>query len=299
MSTGWVIALAIPVLVTLALVVAVVSLRRADVRGLGRLSRETRQRDESNIARGASEAAAASDSSRTGTFGASAEATALERSVAAGETAVALAPEPGEAQEWSPPDAEEVGVTRRQFLNRASITLMVVGLNAFGVANIAFLWPRPTGGFGSKVKVGSIDAVNDAISATTPAVNFSYFSVAQSYIQPFPTDAATQANAEAVYSGSVLEGIKQGYVALWQKCPHLGCKVPVCGTSQWFECPCHGSQYNRVGEKKAGPAPRGMDRFPVLFEGNNVVIDTRRAIQGPPIGTDTTGQGLEGPHCVT
>ncbi len=297
MSTGWVIAIAVPVLVVLALVVAVVSLRRADVKGLGRLSRETRQRDESSTARAASEAAASAP--RAGAFGASAEATALERSVAAGETAVALAPEPGEAEPWSPPDAEEVGVTRRQFLNRASITLMVVGLNAFGVANIAFLWPRPTGGFGSKVKVGSIDAVNDAISATTPAVNFSYFSVAQSYIQPFPTDAATQANAEGVYSGAVLEGMKQGYVALWQKCPHLGCKVPVCGTSQWFECPCHGSQYNRVGEKKAGPAPRGMDRFPVLFEGNNVVIDTRRAVQGPPIGTDTTGQGLEGPHCVT
>lgn len=300
MSTAWVIALAIPLLVILALVVAVVSLRRADVRGLGRLSRETRQRDEQSAARQASEAA---ERSPLGAFGASAEATELEQSVAAGTTAVAVAPEPGETpgetQTWSPPDAEEVGVTRRQFLNRASITLMVVGLNAFGVANIAFLWPRPTGGFGSKVKIGSIDAVNDAIAATTPAVNFSYFSVAQSYIQPFPTDAATQANAEAVYSGSVLEGIQAGYVALWQKCPHLGCKVPVCGTSQWFECPCHGSQYNRVGEKKAGPAPRGMDRFPVLFEGNNVVIDTRRAIQGPPIGTDTTGQGLEGPHCVT
>ena len=31
--------------------------------------------------------------------------------------------------------------------------------------------------------------------------------------------------------------------------------------SQWFECPCHGSKYNRVGEKHGGPAPRGLDRF--------------------------------------
>ena len=70
-------------------------------------------------------------------------------------------------------------------------------------------------------------------------------------------------------------------------------------TSQWFECPCHGSQYNRVGEKKGGPAPRGLDRF---------AIDGRRRrrspstpapiIQGPPIGTNTTGQEAEGPHCV-
>jgi cytochrome b6-f complex iron-sulfur subunit len=93
--------------------------------------------------------------------------------------------------------------------------------------------------------------------------------------------------------------MEQGYVALYQKCPHLGCRVPWCQTSQWFECPCHGSKYNRVGEKKGGPAPRGMDRWALTVSGNNVVVDTRGvAFQGPPIGTDTTGQGQEGAPCV-
>jgi hypothetical protein len=41
--------------------------------------------------------------------------------------------------------------------------------------------------------------------------------------------------------------------------PRVPC--PECLSSQWFECGCHGSQYNRVGENKAGPAPRGMDHF--------------------------------------
>ena len=50
---------------------------------------------------------------------------------------------------------------------------------------------------------------------------------------------------------------------------------PSASRSQWFECPCHGSQYNRVGEKKAGPAPRGMDRFPLTVAGNgDVTVDT-------------------------
>ena len=57
----------------------------------------------------------------------------------------------------------------------------------------------------------------------------------------------------------------KGITILSQKCPHLGCRVPQCATSQWFECQCHGSQYNRVGEKKAGPAPRGMDRYPATI----------------------------------
>ncbi len=103
----------------------------------------------------------------------------------------------------------------------------------------------------------------------------------------------------AGYSPAVLPGIEAGVVALYQKCPHLGCRVPFCATSQWFECGCHGSQYNRVGEKKGGPAPRGMDRFGVTIEGGTVVVDTGLVVQGPPIGTNTTGQEAEGPHCVS
>ena len=278
-----VIAIAIPVLVVLAAVVGFTSLRRRDAQGLGHLSRETRKRDAGTMA-----APPASD-----------EARELERSVVLARVSTEVAvPEPTTPEVWTPPDPEEVGVTRRQFLNRASITLMTMGLSTFGAANIAFLWPRPTAGFGSKVKIGTISSVNEVISSATPAANFSYFSEAQTYLQPYPMDAATQQAAEVVYSGSVLQGIKMGYVALWQKCPHLGCKVPSCSTSQWFECPCHGSQYNRVGEKKAGPAPRGMDRFPVIIDGDKVIIDTGNPSQGPPIGTDTTGQGLEGPHCA-
>jgi len=282
-SSGMVIAIAIPVLVVLAAVVGFTSLRRRDAQGLGHLSRETRKRDAGTMS-----APPVSD-----------EARELERSVALARVSAEVAvPEPTTPEVWTPPDPEEVGVTRRQFLNRASITLMTMGLSTFGAANIAFLWPRPTAGFGSKVKIGTISSVNDVIASSTPAVSFSYFSEAQTYLQPYPMDSATQQAAEAVYSGTVLQGIKMGYVALWQKCPHLGCKVPSCSTSQWFECPCHGSQYNRVGEKKAGPAPRGMDRFPVIIDGDKVIIDTGSPSLGPPIGTDTTGQGLEGPHCA-
>jgi cytochrome b6-f complex iron-sulfur subunit len=74
--------------------------------------------------------------------------------------------------------------------------------------------------------------------------------------------------------------------------------VPWCHSSQWFECPCHGSKYNAVGEKKDGPAPRGLDRFAVAVEGGNVTIDTSTVFQGPPIGTNTTKQPQEGPSCI-
>jgi cytochrome b6-f complex iron-sulfur subunit len=92
--------------------------------------------------------------------------------------------------------------------------------------------------------------------------------------------------------------MEAGYTALYQKCVHLGCRVPECKTSQWFECQCHGSQYNRNGEKKGGPAPRGLDRFPITASKAGISVDTGQIIIGPPIGTNTTGQEAEGPHCV-
>ncbi|HEX5948674.1 MAG TPA: Rieske 2Fe-2S domain-containing protein, partial [Actinomycetota bacterium] len=78
-----------------------------------------------------------------------------------------------------------------------------------------------------------------------------------------------------------------------------GCRVPFCTQSQWFECPCHGSKYNRAGEYRDGPAPRGMDRFRVLVESGIVKVDTATRIDGPPRGTDTIQQQPEGPFCVT
>jgi cytochrome b6-f complex iron-sulfur subunit len=102
------------------------------------------------------------------------------------------------------------------------------------------------------------------------------------------------------YAGQAsLVGMEAGVLALYQKCVHLGCRVPACQTSKWFECPCHGSQYNQVGEKKGGPAPRGLDRFATEVSADQVLtVNTGAIIQGPPIGTNTTGQEAQGPHCV-
>jgi cytochrome b6-f complex iron-sulfur subunit len=174
------------------------------------------------------------------------------------------------------------------------VTLMSVSLGAFGASLLAFLWPKLSGGFGSKVNVGKLD---DIISQIRANKNFLYFAEARTWMTEYPKSALPK--AEAVYVGPVLNGMEQGVNALYQKCPHLGCRVPNCDSSQWFECPCHGSQYNRVGEKKGGPAPRGMDRFGVTIDGGNVVIDTGTVYLGPPIGTNTTGQEAEGPHCIT
>ncbi len=86
--------------------------------------------------------------------------------------------------------------------------------------------------------------------------------------------------------------------ALSQKCPHLGCRVPFCESSGRFECPCHGSVYDIAGEYISGPAPRGMDRYPVAIDGDNVSADTTNLQEGPARGTNKYLTPPKGPSCV-
>ncbi len=247
----------------------------------GRLSRETRQRDAG---------APSTEIVATGDATADARARADESKASTG-----LATRRGSGVvRYEPVDPEEIGVTRRQFFNRGILTGLGLGVGGFGAAALAFLWPSGASGFGGKINVGSVSDVQASIDKKEPYYNAS----AKVYILPYPKQDLGKAKKVYGIEPGVFAGMEAGYVALYQKCPHLGCRVPWCATSQWFECPCHGSKYNRVGEKKGGPAPRGMDRFALEVSGNSILVDTAVVVQGPPIGTDTTGQGQEGAACV-
>jgi cytochrome b6-f complex iron-sulfur subunit len=289
MSTTTILLIAVPTLVVLAGVVLFAAARRRDTAdAIGHLSHETRTRDRGPVAPGAEEEGEEAPP-RTGRE--IERAAALER-FGGGELAV---PEKTEVVAWVPPDAETVGVSRRQFMNRGITSLMGLSIGTFGAAaGVAFLWPSNTGGFGSAIRVGSIDEI---LTQVQEGNGFAYFPEARMWITEYPSSALE--NARSVYSAPELTGMEAGVVALYQRCPHLGCRVPNCATSQWFECPCHGSQYNQVGEKKGGPAPRGMDRFAMTVSGGALTVDTGTVIPGPAIGTNTTGQEAEGPHCVT
>jgi cytochrome b6-f complex iron-sulfur subunit len=284
MSPTTIIAIAVPVLVVLAGVLLFATARRRDTDSAqGVLSSETARRDRGPVE--------LSEDEGPPVHGREVERAAV---IARRESAVAVkVAEPPVA--WVPPDDESLGVSRRQFFNRSIVVAMLLGISGFGASVLAFLYPSGSGGFGSKINVGSLDDIKQAIK---DGDGFAYYPEGRMWITEYPSAALDK--ARAVYSPPELAGMENGVVALWQKCPHLGCRVPQCATSGWFECGCHGSQYNRVGEKKGGPAPRGMDRFAMTVDNNQLTVDTSSAgqIQGPPIGTNTTGQEAEGPHCV-
>lgn len=278
-----VLTIAIPVLVALGALVLFTTSRRRDT-GVA-LGREARKRDRGQSPFLADEAEGAAVSGREVEL-------AAARAVRGPGTDIE-AVRPSAPVAYVAPDPEFIGVTRRQFFNRSIVTMFGLGLSGFGAATLAFLWPTLKGGFGGTVTVGKLE---DILSETASSREPFYVSEGRFYLNPYPQSAVGA--AQATYSAAVLPGIEQGVIALYQKCPHLGCRVPWCDTSQWFECPCHGSRYNRVGEKKFGPAPRGLDMFPVAISGGVVSVDTGVVIQGLPIGTNTTGQEAEGPNCV-
>ena len=150
------------------------------------------------------------------------------------------------------------GLDRRQFLNRG----WKAGIAVIGATGLWTSWdvlrPLPGSGLG-----GVVDTVaaNEVPSNTTL-----YVRSAQTYLTKVGDDV----------------------VALYQRCPHLGCRVAWCESAGEFECACHGSTFNRAGEVRSGPAPRGMDRFTVGFADNVVRVDTGDVTEGRPSGSDET-----------
>ncbi len=181
-------------------------------------------------------------------------------------------------------------MSRRDFFRGSLVASLLVFGAQFGGATIAFLWPNLKGGFGSVISAGKLDDIKNAISE---GKGVAYFGQGRFYIVPWNGHTSGDVN----YAD---EGVSaQGIMPLYQRCVHLGCRVPWCEQSQWFECPCHGSKYNHAGEYQLGPAPRGLDRFMVsIDEGGNVLVDTSQIILGPPRGTNTIDEPPQGPFCV-
>ena len=95
------------------------------------------------------------------------------------------------------------------------------------------LWPNKTGAFGGEVTVAARDV---------PAV----------YDPPF----------RSMTGHFYLARNDDGLLAMWWKCPHLGCTVPWIGppdSPEAYHCPCHGSMYDYNGVRTGGPAPRPLD----------------------------------------
>ena len=67
-----------------------------------------------------------------------------------------------------------------------------------------------------------------------------------------------------------------GIIAAYRKCTHLGCTVPFSTEKDLFECPCHGSRYDkRTAVVLKSPAPKPLQLFHITQSQSGVlVVDT-------------------------
>ena len=182
------------------------------------------------------------------------------------------------------------GLSRRQLLRTslgAGVGLWLLEVTA---GSLSFLWPNLSGGFGGKVSIGKYADIRNANAPLPIADGFpAYYQEARAFvILVDPSRQEFVAGEDATGDGTALN-----VRALYQRCPHLGCKPNPCQKNFWLECPCHGSRYDRLGTKvkELGPAPRGMDRFAVIVEGDGtLVLDTSKITLGPlPIALGQPG----------
>ena len=165
--------------------------------------------------------------------------------------------------------ARRMQMTRRQFLRASFWGGMGVGLTGSLAAFLAFFWPRGIQGFGGLVTVAA-EVVPKA--GGDPA----RITVGKFWLSNLLPEEGTHGGFGELGDGGVL--------ALWWKCPHLGCTVPwrpdfvFEGAAAWFRCPCHGSTYTKAGVRVFGPAPRPMDTMDVTVnEDGSLTVDTGTA----------------------
>lgn len=125
-------------------------------------------------------------------------------------------------------------MSRREFLNYAWGAAMGVAVVEAGVASFLFALPRfKAGEFGGLFAVGA--------GSGMPG-----------------TDAPPLRNLDGQFW---LSNEPDGVRALYRVCTHLGCLYEWKDQTFRFECPCHGSKFEKSGVYIEGPAPRSLDQF--------------------------------------
>jgi cytochrome b6-f complex iron-sulfur subunit len=66
-------------------------------------------------------------------------------------------------------------------------------------------------------------------------------------------------------------------MVLEQTCTHLGCPVAWTAASNTFNCPCHGSVFNKQGQRIAGPAPSPLHKHNYHIQNGQLIVEGRQS----------------------
>ena len=179
-------------------------------------------------------------------------------------------------------------VSRRHFLLRS--ILAVGGLTATaGIAGaLHMLYPGLSQQFGDMLDLGhKVDfpaATPDMLKLNQAGVCYQMF--AKTYIVHLAKEtqfllAGSSLENQLTEELFVRDTDGSYWLALYQRCVHLGTTVAFRNDCLSFKCPSHGAHYHGSGEYLDGPAPRSMDRFPLSFNNDRLFVDTGQITQVP------------------
>ena len=166
-------------------------------------------------------------------------------------------------------------VTRRRILRLGFFTALAAMLGGIGATVINTVYPRGVTGFGGPV---AVPASQIPKPGAPPMQNVE----GHFLLVNLAPDEGRLAADDAPTSG--------GLLALWWKCPHLGCTVPWRGDAVSphdddsrrgnFICPCHGSTYTKAGVRYFGPAPRSLDTMEIEVTKTGITVQTGKRRNG-------------------
>jgi cytochrome b6-f complex iron-sulfur subunit len=141
-------------------------------------------------------------------------------------------------------------LSRRSFLRAGVGALSALALLEIGGAGFLFLRSRSLEGeFGGIVKAGLVDT--------------------------FPPGSVTEFSDSHFFLIRAQDG---GFLAVHNRCTHLGCTVNWVPAEDRFVCPCHAATFDFYGIHEHPPVPRPLDTFPVLFDETKVQVDTSQPL---------------------
>ncbi len=186
-------------------------------------------------------------------------------------------------------------LSRRRFLRRSMLAVFGVATTASVAGALYMMYPSLAGQFGADITVGQKKDFPPALPQ-----NFQLNQAGVFYHQEAKTYMVhLAAGTQLLLTGAALQDqltsesfVKDAdgslWVALYQRCVHLGCTYAYRSDCLSFKCPCHGSHYNVDGEYLDGPAPRSADRFALSFSGSSVVVSTgmlNNTVEHPDVTT--------------
>jgi Rieske Fe-S protein len=161
-------------------------------------------------------------------------------------------------------------VTRRRFMELNALTVGGIASAAFGLPALGFA----VGPMFEKTTVAGYEPVG-------VEADFS----ADDYTQKVITivDDVAEAGKTTVYvrrTNPKLDNDKfrQPYVAISNRCMHVGCPIRYVQASQRFICPCHGGIYDFQGIVIGGPPVRPLDRFRTRVRDGVVEVGRRFSV---------------------